>query len=298
MALARVRAATKRVIEFAQRVVSTVPVVRSIVTGLVRIELIDRSMAIAAQAMLALVPLMVVLTAFLPPEVTDLALDRFRDLTGIGEGGKGLVQTSVDPDQVRAQVGAIGLVITLLSATSFARAVQRMYERVWEKRHIGGMVGIRRSSLWLVGWLITLQTLAALGLVLTKVTDLGAVRYLLQGIGASLMWWWTSRVLLFGRVPWRRLLFGSLLTGYSLVAYSWGSTLVMPAYVASSAAAFGTLGLILAITTWLVGFAGVLVVAAVTGRAVVEDTEVRHLALAVARRVPVLRSRVSGGVTG
>jgi membrane protein len=72
----------------------------------------------------------------------------------------------------------------------------------------------------------------------------------------------------------------------------------MPAYVASSAAAFGTLGLILAITTWLVGFAGVLVVAAVTGRAVVEDTEVRHLALAVARRVPVLRSRGSGGVTG
>ena len=95
MALARVRTATKRVIEFAQRVVSTVPVVRSIVTGLVRIELIDRSMAIAAQAMLALVPLMVVLTAFLPPEVTDLALDRFRDLTGIGEGGilhEGLVR--------------------------------------------------------------------------------------------------------------------------------------------------------------------------------------------------------------
>ena len=298
MALARVRAATKRVIEFAQRVVSTVPVVRSIITGLVRIELIDRSMAIAAQAMLALVPLMVVLTAFLPAEVTDLALDRFRDLTGIGEGGKNLVQTSVDPDQVRAQVGAIGLVITLLSATSFARAVQRMYERVWEQRHIGGMVGIRRSSLWLIGWLITLQTLAALGLVLTKVADLGAVRYLLQGIGASLMWWWTSRVLLFGRVPWRTLLFGAVLTGYALVAYSWGSALVMPAYVASSAAAFGTLGLILAITTWLVGFAGVLVVAAVAGRAVVEDTEVRHLTLAFVKRVPVLRSRVSGGVTG
>jgi membrane protein len=298
MALARVRAAVTRAVAFMRHVLDTVPVVRSIISGLVRIELIDRSMAIAAQAMLALVPLMVVLTAFLPAEVTDLALDRFRDLTGIGEGGKDLVQTSVDPDQVRAQVGAIGLVITLLSATSFARAVQRMYERVWEKSHIGGLVGIRRSSLWLVGWLITLQTLAALGLVLAKVADLGAVRYLLQGIGASLMWWWTSRVLLFGRVPWRTLLFGATLTGYALVAYSWGSTLVMPAYVASSAAAFGTLGLILAVTTWLVGFAGVLVVAAVVGRAVVEDAEVRHLTLALMKRVPVLRSRVSGGVTG
>jgi membrane protein len=298
MALARVRAAVRRVIEFVQWVLGTVPVVRSIITGLVRIELIDRSMAIAAQAMLALVPLLVVLTAFLPPEVTDLALDRFRDLTGIGEGGKALVQTSVDPDQVRAQVGAVGLLITLLSATSFARAVQRMYERVWDQRHVGGVDGIRRSSLWLVGWLITLETLTALGFVLGKVTDFGAVRFVLQGAAASMIWWWTSRVLLFGRVPWRTLLLGGLLTGYALVAYSWGSSLVMPVYVASSVAAFGTLGLILAVTTWLVGFAGLLVVAAVVGRAVVEDADVRSLAHAVAKRVPVLRSRVSGGVAG
>ena len=273
-------------------------VVRSIITGLVRIELIDRSMAIAAQAMLALVPLLVVLTAFLPPEVTDLALDRFRDLTGIGEGGKDLVQATVDPDQVRAQVGAIGLVITLLSATSFARAVQRMYERVWDQRHVGGVDGLRRSSLWLFGWLITLELLTALGFVLGQATDFGAVRFVLQGAAASMIWWWTSRVLLFGRVPWKTLLLGGLLTGFALVTYSWGSALVMPAYVASSAAAFGTLGLILAITTWLVGFAGLLVVAAVVGRAVVEDAEVRHLTQVIATRVRLLRSRVSGGVPG
>ena len=88
MALARVRAVVKRVIEFVQWVLGTVPVVRSIITGLVRIELIDRSMAIAAQAMLALVPMLVVLAAFLPAELTALALDRFRDLTGLGEAGK------------------------------------------------------------------------------------------------------------------------------------------------------------------------------------------------------------------
>jgi membrane protein len=298
MALARVLAVVKRVTEFVQRVLGTVPVVRSAITGLVRIELIDRSMAIAAQAMLALVPMLVVLTAFLPPELTSLALDRFRDLTGVGEAGKEMVETSVDPDQVRAQTGAIGLLITLLSATSFARAVQRMYERVWDKPHIGGMTGIRRSSLWLVGWLITLQTLTALGFILTKVTDFGALRYVLQGAAAAGIWWWTSRVLLFGRVPWTTLLFGALLTGYALVAYSWGSALVMPVYVASSAAAFGTLGMILAVTTWLVGFAGLLVVAAVVGRAVVEDAEVRHLSRAIALRVPVLRSRMSGGVPG
>jgi membrane protein len=297
MALARVRAGVSRLIEFVQRVLGTVPLVKSIITGLVRIELIDRSMAIAAQAMLALVPMLVVLAAFLPAEFTGLALDRFRELTGLGQAGEQMVEANVDADQVRAQTGAIGLLITLFSATSFARAVQRMYEKVWEQRHIGGLLGIRRSSLWLVGWLLTLQTLSAIGFVLKQV-DVGVLRYVLQGAGASLMWWWTSRVLLFGRVPWRTLLVGALLTGYSLVIYSWGSGLVMPAYVASSAAAFGTLGLILAITTWLVGFAGLLVVASVVGRAVVEDADIRRLAHAIASRIPVLRTRVSGGVTG
>jgi membrane protein len=284
MALARARAGVSRLIEFVQWLLGTVPLVRSIITGLVRIELIDRSMAIAAQAMLALVPMLVVLAAF-------------RELTGLSQAGEQIVEANVDAEQVRAQTGAIGLLITLFSATSFARAVQRMYEKVWEQRHIGGLVGIRRSSLWLVGWLLTLQTLSAIGLVLKQV-DVGVLRFVLQGAGASLMWWWTSRVLLFGRVPWWTLLVGALLTGYSLVIYSWGSGLVMPAYVASSAAAFGTLGLILAVTTWLVGFAGLLVVASVVGRAVVEDADIRRLTHAIASRIPVLRTRVSGGVTG
>jgi membrane protein len=297
MALARARAGVSRLIEFVQWLLGTVPLVRSIITGLVRIELIDRSMAIAAQAMLALVPMLVVLAAFLPAEFTGLALDRFRELTGLSQAGEQIVEANVDAEQVRAQTGAIGLLITLFSATSFARAVQRMYEKVWEQRHIGGLVGIRRSSLWLVGWLLTLQTLSAIGLVLKQV-DVGVLRFVLQGAGASLMWWWTSRVLLFGRVPWWTLLVGALLTGYSLVIYSWGSGLVMPAYVASSAAAFGTLGLILAVTTWLVGFAGLLVVASVVGRAVVEDADIRRLTHAIASRIPVLRTRVSGGVTG
>ena len=43
-----------------------------------------------------------------------------------------MVQDTVDANQVRAQTGLIGLLITIFSATSFARAIQRMYERVWD----------------------------------------------------------------------------------------------------------------------------------------------------------------------
>ena len=277
MAFARARAAYARARAFIRRMIDTVPLVRALVDGMIRIELIDRSMAIAAQAMLALVPMLAVLAAFLPTELSDLALERFRDVTGIGRPASDIVNANLDPATIRAQTGLIGLLITLFSATSFARAVQRMYERVWEQPHIGGMLGLRRSTLWLIGWLLTIQAVSAIGFVLAQVDSFDVARFLVQGVTGTLVWWWTTRILLFNRVSWRRLAVGAVLTGFSLLLYSWGSSLVMPTYVEQSAAQLGTLGLILAITTWLVGFAGVLVVAAVVGRAVAEDDDVARL---------------------
>ena len=277
MAFARARAAYARARAFIRRVIDTVPLVRALVDGMIRIELIDRSMAIAAQAMLALVPMLAVLAAFLPTELSDLALERFRDVTGIGQPASDIVDANLDPATIRAQTGLIGLLITLFSATSFARAVQRMYERVWEQPHIGGMLGLRRSTLWLIGWLLTIQAVSAIGFVLRAGRQLrrrtvpGARRHR------------HSRLVVDHADP--SLQQGELapsrgrgcLTGFSLLLYSWGSSLVMPTYVEQSAAQLGTLGLILAITTWLVGFAGVLVVAAVVGRALAEDDDVARL---------------------
>jgi membrane protein len=278
MAFARARAAYAWARALIRRVIDTVPLARTLVDGMIRIELIDRSMAIAAQAMLALVPMLAVLAAFLPAELSTLALERFRDVTGIGAPASDIVDANVSPETVRAQTGLVGILITIFSATSFARAVQRMYERVWEQPHIGGILGLRRSFLWLIGWLLTIQTISAIGFVLSQLHGFDVIRFLGQGITGTLVWWWTTRMLLFNRVSWRRLAVGAILTGFSLVLYSWGSGLVMPTYVRQSAEQLGTLGLILAVTTWLVGFAGVLVVASVVGRALVEDEDVATLA--------------------
>jgi membrane protein len=277
MALARVRSLTQRATEHGRGLVASVRWIRSIVEGLVRIELIDRSMAIAAQAMLALVPVLVVLAAFLPTEMTELISERVQLVMGIDSDATEMVQNTVDTSQVKAQTGLVGLLITIFSATSFARAIQRMYERVWDRPHVGGVAGLRRSLVWLVGWLLTLQVIAALGFAARAFRDDTAIRLVMQAIAGCLVWWWTTRVLLFGRIGWVRLLPSAVLTGTCLVLYSWGSNLVMPAYVTASASQFGGLGLILAITTWLVGAAGILVVAAVVGRVLVEDEDIGHL---------------------
>lgn len=259
----------------AQEWVDRIPILGRLLSELVRIEVIDRCMLIAAQGLLALIPMLVVLAAFLP-DLSGEVIGTFTDATGLGQGGDSQIQGQVDQDQVRAETGLIGLAITLFSATSFARAVQRMYEKVWEERHVGGVTGMRRCLLWLIGWLLTLQLVGALRSLMGGVDGLVGItaRLGVQMVLVAALWWATSWVLLFGRVEWRRLAFGAVLTGVVGVLYTRASGRLMPAYVDSNADQFGTLGVILAISTWLIGFAGVLVVTALVGRVVSEDPTV------------------------
>jgi len=255
--------------------VDQIPILGRLVTEFVRIEFIDRCMLIAAQGLLALIPTFVVLVAFFPG-LTGSGLHQFAEATGLGSSGNDQVSSNVSFEQVRAQTGLIGILITVFSATSFARAIQRMYERVWEQPHIGGVSGTRRCFLWLVGWLASVQLVAGVLRLFNGPDGLvpGVMRLGLQAVLLSGVWLVTARLLLFKRVSWTRLALGAVVTGVLQVLYSRGSGLVMPAYVQSNAEQFGTLGVILAISTWMIGFGAILVSSALVGRVVMEDPTV------------------------
>ncbi|MET8518713.1 YhjD/YihY/BrkB family envelope integrity protein [Nocardioides sp. NPDC004968] len=251
-----------------EALVAHVPLLRKLATETIRIEFIDRCMLIAAQALLAMVPMLVVLAAFLP-HLTGNALEQVSQVTGVGDEAVRQVSGEVNLDQVRSETGALGLAITIVSATSFGRAVQRMFERVWEQEHIGGLRGARRCLLWVVVWLACLGVVNTVVSLLTDPGDL--LRPLLQILGACAVWWGSSWVLLFGRARGLLLLPGAVLTGVVQVLYSRGSAWLMPPYVESNAEQFGMLGVILALSTWLIGFGGIIVGGALLGRLLVED---------------------------
>ena len=287
----------------------TVPPVRRSVDELVRIEVVDRAMAIGAQALLALVPVLVILAAFLPHAVAGVGLDRFEAVTGVGEQGAEVMDdtlatqlSSVTDTEVRTATGITGLLITLFSANSFGRSLQRLYERTWEQRRIGGIAGRGRALVWVFGWIVAMQCVALVSLLDEEVggATLDALLWALRTLVTAAIWWWSMRFLLAGRVSWSRLAAPALLTGAVLVAYVTGSRLVMPAYVSNGAAQFGTLGVVLAVATWLVGFAGVLVVCAVLGRVLSEDPLARSLWDRLRREARRLRPRaqVEGGHDG
>lgn len=248
--------------------VGHVPLLQNLIREFLRIEFLDRCMLIAAQALLAMVPMLVVIAAFLP-HLTASALQQMAEVTGVGDEAVRQVTGEVDLDRVKSETGVVGLTITVVSATSFGRAVQRVFERVWEQEHIGGLRGARRCLSWVVVWLVCL---GAVNAVVGLLTDPGnPIRPVLQILGAIAAWWGSGWLLLFGRVGWRRLLLGAVLTGTVQVLYGRGSAWLMPTYVESNAEQFGTLGVILSLSTWLIGFAGIVVGGALLGRLLIED---------------------------
>lgn len=251
----------------AHSVLDLLPPVRRTLSELKRIELLDRSLALGAQALLALIPMLMVLGAFMPHAWVQGVVQQIRDVVGLRDDVMEPVRQMALTRQARqAQTGVAGLVVSLASASSFSRALQRMYARTWELPSHGGVRALRSSLVWILGWLLMLQLTALLLGSLSGLPYSGPLQTFVQLTTNTLLWWWTSRLLLGGRVSWRHLLPGAALTALLVVALTRLSKLFMPTFTRSNLDQFGPLGVVFAVGSWLVVFGGVLVVAAVVGR--------------------------------
>jgi len=256
---------------WAAGLVSRIPVLGRLVSELVRVEVIDRSLAIGAQALLAVLPLLVVVAAFAPPSFGSDVLAQIRDAMGLGADVAAPIQDLVRPEgDLREQTGAIGLLVMLISATSFSRALQRTYAKVWDLTGVRRRGAVRSSVLWLVGYLVYLDGVVLLERLLDDLPGRPSPSVVVLGALQMMVWWWSARVLLLWRVPWSALVPSAAFTMAGMLLLAAGSNVVMPRYARVSVEQFGTFGLVLAAASWLVAFGFVVVVMAVVGRVVAE----------------------------
>ncbi len=267
------------------RLLDVVPGVRMALDDLIRVEFIDRMVVVAAQSLFAMVPLFVVIAAFSPALVRDNVVSQLADVMSVHGSALDAIENVMSAEEIRTQTGVVGLVVVLLSATTYARALQRLYERTWLQPHIGGLPGMRRSLLWIVGCVAYLEVLTLILAALSVLPGAGLWRLLGQVAAGTALWWWTQYVLLRGREPWRNLLPGALLTSVGLAALTRLSEVFMPPYVAANVSQFGALGLVFAASTWLLIFGGILVVGCVLGRVAVVEPRLNRWYQAVAARL-------------
>lgn len=239
---------------------------------LAAVGFIQTGVILAAQAFLALFPLLIAVTALFPPTAAETVAQSTRTRLGLsGTTDATMQQLIASRTELRGSLTVFGVVVVLVSATSFTRALQRLYELAWTLPRMG-LRGSLRGLLWLVGLVVYLILLGTAVRLAGSGPPGQILRPTLLLLGAVVLWWFTPYLLLLGRVRLRPLLPGAVLTALAMGVLGKVSTVILPRTLANNERRFGTIGAVFAIESWLVVLACTLVAAVVAGALIGQAT--------------------------
>jgi uncharacterized BrkB/YihY/UPF0761 family membrane protein len=230
----------------------------------------DRAMALASSALTALIPLAVLAGAALPHVQAEGAAQWLIDRYGLTGGGADAVKEALAPaTATNTDIGVIGVLLLLIAVLSFARGVQRLFERAWELRPLS----VRNSAndlLWIAGLIAYL--------VISGVAHREIGRSRVQ-IGANLLLApltaiflaWSGRVLSAKRIAWTSLAPFAIVASLALAVYFAGAAVYVPHLFSSYATRYGAIGAVFAMISALFGFMVFLVASAALGREVFDE---------------------------
>lgn len=238
--------------------------------SLVDIELADRAMTLAAKAFTSVLPVIIAASSIrrrnpLAFVIHDqLGIDP-ETLTGMGGGRFAVTEPSY------AAFGIVGVLMLLISGTSYARALGRLYSRVWSVPVLGVTHGAWR---WLAVLLATAASAALLGWA-RGLSGIAIVGSPLALVAECCIWFalWTVTpyLLTAGRLSGRLLWATGGITAVGLTALRVAGRVTLPRTAASAERKFGALGLVFTSIGWLFLVLGVVVVAATITKALALD---------------------------
>jgi membrane protein len=99
---------------------------------LIAVNFLDRTVILAGQAFSALLPLIIVVNTVSPHPGGDTPAAALARRVGLDPKDVASLQAAAAPaPSARASIGVLGVVLAVLTATSFARALQRSFELAW-----------------------------------------------------------------------------------------------------------------------------------------------------------------------
>jgi membrane protein len=231
-----------------------------------QVQGVDRAMALAAQAFSALIPLLIVYSAVVSrgegESYADSVVERF-ELEGAS--AESVYQAFTSSQTVEDGVSVLGAVLLIVSALSFTRGLQRLYENAYGVPKLGF-----RNTPWGLAWLGLVVLYSSVRPPLADVTGSAAGQITVSLVLAAAAWTATPYLLLGRRLPWRRLLPGALLSAVGMTGLAATSIIWFPRTLATSADQFGVIGVAFALLSWLVAAAFV-IVGTTTGGAVISE---------------------------
>jgi membrane protein len=238
---------------------------------LVEVRFLDRTVILAAQAFSAVLPLFILVATISPhPGGDSPGAYMARRLGLAAEDVSSLQAVAAPPPSARASIGVFSVVLALLTATSFARALQRSYELAWRLPPAGLRAAWRPLGL-VIGLAVYVELLFLFGRLVRGVPAGTLLEDLATFAGAWAIWTGAGWILLAGRVRPRLVAAGGLLTAVGFAILRRLAALYLPNLVASNQQQFGLLGVAFTLFSWLSTCALVIVVATVIGAVLAED---------------------------
>ncbi|MGW4694333.1 YhjD/YihY/BrkB family envelope integrity protein [Kitasatospora cineracea] len=233
----------------------------------------DRSMALASAALTALIPLALLsgglAARFGGKDIAERVVDRY-GLTGEGAAA---VRRLLPESSEWTTLGVFGGVFLLISALSFARAAQRLFEQGWTLPPLSV-----RNTVNGLKWILLLAVYVALSGLAHAAFGLRAL-----GLGAALVEapltfafaLWSGRLLSARRIPGRDLTPFAAICALALSGYSVAMTVYLPHLFNSYANRYGAVGAVFAMLSALFGSMLAVVASAAAGNEVhVEITRI------------------------
>jgi membrane protein len=238
---------------------------------LIEVRFLDRTVILAAQAFSAILPLVIVVATISPHPGGDSPGAFMARRLGLSANDVASLQVAVvPPPSARASIGVLGVVLAVLTATSFARALQRSYELAWRLPRAGLRSAWRPLAL-VIGLALYVELLFLFGRLVRGVPAGTILEDLVTFAAAWALWTGSGWILLGGRIRLRLLSAGGLLTAVGFAVLRRLSAVYLPTLVASNQQQYGLLGVAFTLYSWLSVSAFIIVVATVVGAVLARD---------------------------
>jgi membrane protein len=226
-------------------------------------DFMNSSFAFAALAVLSAFPFLAVTSTVIGGDLRKAIVARM-DLNA--QAKHDVDNLIASGNQAIATLTWVSAIVLVLGAVGMASTLQTWYHKIFEQTPPKGLLlhlfyqaaGVAAFTIYISFqvWLFDqVRPVGGRGLVL-----------LLTFVTAVLFWWWSAYMLLYRRVPLRRLLPAGVATGAFITGLGVFSSLVFSGQITDGQKSYGPAGVVLALIAFLVGFGVCLHAGAVFGR--------------------------------
>ena len=234
-------------------------------------------LALGAQQMLCTAPLLVAVSSLSKRNIGTV-LGRYLGLSPTAAADvHGLFASTTTISRTDTLVG---IALALVFATGVAATQQRGYEQIWSLPR-AGLRSISRHLIWVAGLSLYLVVVLYAGRaghrVGTRVHAGRPAGPAVQLIVSTLFFWWSQRLLLQGRVSWKRLFPGGLAMAVGMTVLVAVSGPTMSGQIVSEVHDYGLIGATFILSVWLVVLSGLIFTGALLGAVISERHDQRAL---------------------